>query len=37
MAWTLGYYICEARDNFTYTLRRCSDSKLMLSPVHAIG
>ncbi|XP_038062328.1 uncharacterized protein LOC119732797 [Patiria miniata] len=32
--WLGPYYICEARDNFTYKLRRCSDNKLMLSPVH---
>ena len=33
--WLGPYYISEARDNFTYKLRRCSDNKLMLSPVHA--
>lgn len=33
--WLGPYYICEARQNFTYTLRRCSDNKLMVSPVHA--
>ena len=33
--WIGSYYICEARDNFTYTLRRSSDNKLMWSPVHA--
>ena len=33
--WLGPYYVCEARENFTYRLRRCSDNKLMSSPVHA--
>jgi Chromo (CHRromatin Organisation MOdifier) domain len=33
--YTGPYYICLVHDNFTYTLRKCSDNMLLTVPIHA--